>query len=210
MHIKWIICEVKEGFEKEFSIAQEQWGATRGATGFIGQIGGWDLNHSRTACIISFWKAEHYLKQFMKDTHDSIFFKNTQSEFYDTIQVGHFDSLSVRHDNYTPLLEALNYAEGIQVAEYIVRKEKVELFESVQKDIWVPEIKKIQGMLGTDIAKAIDNKPEYLVSTFWDKVQNLDKYAKQKMQEYTSINMKNDIKTIITRNILLSDSWRIT
>ncbi len=209
MHIKRIICEVKEGFEKEFSVAQEQWVEIRGIDGFIGQIGGWDLNRSRTAYIIGFWKAEYYLKQFMKNIHDKIFFKNSQSEFYDSIRVNHFDSLSVMDDSYNSLLEALNYAKVLQVTEYIVRSEKVEFFETFQKDIRIAERKRIQGVLGVDVAKATDNKPEYLVSTLWDTVQNFNKYTMQKMPEYANINLENDIKTIITGNILLSDAWRI-
>jgi hypothetical protein len=65
MHIKWIVCEIKNSFEKEFSTAQEQWIETQNSVGFIGQVGGWDLNHNKTACIISFWKNRDSLNLFM-------------------------------------------------------------------------------------------------------------------------------------------------
>ena len=79
MFIKWIVCEVKESFKKEFSIAQEQWIETKYSEDFIGQVGGFDLNNKNIACVISFWKNEHSLKLFMENTHDKVFHNNNQS-----------------------------------------------------------------------------------------------------------------------------------
>jgi hypothetical protein len=39
-----------------FSIAQERWGNLKDVDGFLGQIGGWDVNDPFEAGILSFWK----------------------------------------------------------------------------------------------------------------------------------------------------------
>jgi heme-degrading monooxygenase HmoA len=210
MHIKWIVCEIKNSFEKEFLTAQEQWIETQNSVGFIGQVGGWDLNHNKTACIISFWKNRDSLNLFMKNIHDKIFFNNSQSKYYDSIKVAYFDSVLKMEGEFDSLIETLNNGKILRVADCIVKKEKTEHFEKVQKNIWIPGMKKSHGMLGGKFSKATDNTSRYLVSTFWDSIQNHEKYIEQELPKYKNeSNMNNDIIRIVGRKILLVDSWKI-
>ena len=91
MYIKWIVCNVNPKNKNAFSIAQEAWKKTKNAKGFITQIGGWNINESHEACIVSFWKSKSALDNFMKEMHDVIFNKNNQIETYETITISRFD-----------------------------------------------------------------------------------------------------------------------
>ena len=146
MYIKWIVCEVKNNSEKEFSAAQEQWVETQNSDGFIGQVGGWDINNKNTACIISFWENENSLNLFMKNIHDKIFFMNNQSKYYNSIKVDHFNSLLNMEGKLNTLIDVLNNGKLLRIGDYFVKKEKNEHFETVQKNIWLPGMKKIKGM----------------------------------------------------------------
>ncbi len=91
MYIKWIVCNVYPKNKNAFSITQETWKKTKNAKGFITQIGGWNVNNSNEACIVSFWKDKSALEKFMKEMHDVIFEKNNQIETYESITVSRFD-----------------------------------------------------------------------------------------------------------------------
>jgi len=211
MYIKWIVCEVKDSFEKEFSIAQEQWIETQNSVGFIGQVGGWDLNHHKTACIISFWKNENALNLFMKNIHDKIFFNNSQSKYYNSIKVAYFNSVLKMVGKFDSLTDILNNGKVLRIADCIVREEKTAHFEAIQKKVWIPGMKKSQGMLGGEFSKSTANASGYLVSTFWDSIQNHEKYVKENLPKYKNeSNLNHDIIKIIGRNIRLVDSWKIT
>lgn len=211
MCIKCIVCEIKDSFEKEFSMAQKQWIKTQNSAGFIGQVGGWDLNHHKTACIISFWENENSLNLFMKNIHDKIFFNNSQSEYCNAIKVAYFDSVLKMEGKLDSLTEILNKGKMLRIADCIVRKEKSAHFIAVQKKIWIPGMKKSQGMLGGEFSQSTDNVLRYFVSTFWDSIQNHEKYVAQDLPKYKNkSNLNHDIIKIIGWKTRLVDSWKIT
>jgi len=115
MYIKWIVCEVKEGMKKAFSKAQEQWAVTSHSKGFVGQIGGWELNNKNTACILSFWENQEYLEHFMANLHDKVFFNNNQADYYDSIHVEYYTTTSSVSMTEVSLLGQINTATFFQV-----------------------------------------------------------------------------------------------
>ncbi len=72
MYLKYIICDVKKDKINEFSLAQEQWNQSAVAEGFVAQLGGWNTNNQKEACILSFWEHPKYLENFMVNFHDQI------------------------------------------------------------------------------------------------------------------------------------------
>ncbi len=210
MYIKWIVCEVKDNLEKEFSIAQERWIETQNSIGFIGQVGGVDLNNKRMACIISFWENECSLKLFMLKTHDKIFFNNKQSEFYNSIKVDHFNLVLKMEGEFEFLIDALNHGKFLRIAECIVKQDKVSHFETMQKEIWLPEMKNNKGMLGGGFSKDVNDATHYLVSTFWSSLKNHKEYVETNLSELKiESDVNNDTESIIGRQIILIDAWKI-
>ena len=90
MLVKHIICTVAPNNRRAFSEAQETWIQIRNTRGFIGQLGGWALTDGTAAHILSFWKNEIDLKNFMDHLHDTIFNNNRQVETYDSITISHY------------------------------------------------------------------------------------------------------------------------
>ena len=210
MYVKWIVCDIKNNYEKEFSLAQEQWIETRYAPGFIGQVGGRDLKNKKTACIISFWEKENFLKLFMKNMHNKIFLNNRQSEYYTSIHVDHFNSLFEMTGNFGSFTDALNSMNLLRIEDYKVVQDRAVHFEMVQKKVSFPELQKVKGNLGGNIAKALNDSSRYLLSTFWDAIENENNQPKQELVGYKAIaDLKNDIEQVIVRQILLVDSWKI-
>ncbi len=210
MVIKWIVCDIKNKFKKEFSLAQEQWIETQNAIGFIGQVGGWDLENKKTACIISFWENEKSLKLFMKNIHDKIFFNNNQSEYYTSISVDYFNSLLEMEVQFNSLIDTLNNVKMLKVEVWKVKQEKIKYFEMVQKNIWFPKMKKVKGMSGGYYSKAVNDSSRYLVSTFWDDIGDYKSYIERELTGHkVNANIKNEINQKTERQILLVDSWKI-
>jgi heme-degrading monooxygenase HmoA len=210
MYVKWIVCDIKKNFERDFSLAQEQWIATQEAVGFIGQVGGWDSESKKTACIISFWENENSLKLFMENTHDKIFFNNNQSEYYTSINVDHFNSLWEMKGNSNAFIDVLNKIKLLRIEDYIVIQEKSKHFEMVRENSCFSELKKAKGMFGCKILKAVNDVSRYLVSSFWDSIESYDNYLEQKISLHeVTTDAQDDINQVFIRQIILVDSWKI-
>ncbi len=116
MYIKWIICNVDSNKKTEFAIAQESWNKTKKSKGFIAQIGGWNVNNSDEACIVSFWKNKSALDKFMKEIHNVIFKKNNQIKTYETITVLYYN-LDNPNDTIERFKKNINNARSIRTVK---------------------------------------------------------------------------------------------
>jgi len=210
MYIKWIVCDVIERQRENFSIAQNEWYKTKKAGGFIAQAGGWDSKNKNKACIISFWKNKESLDFFMKNTHDIIFNKNEQVNTYSAITVSYFKSKLVMYGKTGLLTDAIKLAKFLRIADCEIKSKKIEHFEKVQKTIWFTGMKKSKGMLNGVFSQKSDNKCRYLVSSFWDGINNHKNYVKNKLPKYkVEADIKNDIIKMTGKQVLLVDSWKI-
>ena len=210
MYVKWIVCSIRKGLRKEFSNAQEKWIETQKAEGFVGQVGGWDINNENDACIISFWENRKSLEFFMRNIHDKIFYGNKQSEIYESISVVYFENiLEIKGSSYS-LTEAIKHGKLLSISDCSLNYRKADHFEKIQKAIWLPRIKKSNGMLGGLFSKTEIGIPRYLVSTFWDSIKNHNNYVKNKLPIFRAeIKVDKDIDIMIGKQVLLIDSWRI-
>lgn len=87
MLIKIIKCRVGEDSKDLFHHAQTKWTELKKVTGFIAQVGGWNLENSNEAIIIGFWESRKDYISFMSETHDKILDVNKQSTSYENIEV---------------------------------------------------------------------------------------------------------------------------
>lgn len=210
MYIKWIICRVKENERQNFSRAQEKWERTSGANGFIAQTGGWDLINKNEACIISFWKNKELYEIFMRDLHDEIINDNKQANTYNQIFVEYFTSIFIMEGAAGTLKEAIQKGNLLRIANCIVKPEKIKHFEIMQSEIWLPGMRVSKGMLGGMFSKNENNNLKYLVSTFWDNIQNHTNYSHNKLPHLQEeSDAANDISEITGKQILIVNTWRV-
>ncbi|MBM7702260.1 YdbC family protein [Metabacillus iocasae] len=87
MLAKTIDCQIPVTKKDAFLYTQQHWSALTHIPGFIGQLGGWDLEDETNSCIIGLWDDEYFYRDFMKNTHDSIFYQSGQQKIYDQLHV---------------------------------------------------------------------------------------------------------------------------
>jgi hypothetical protein len=179
MYLKWIVCDVKKDKIHEFSVAQKKWDQVAVAEGFIVQLGGWNVNNTSEACILSIWEHKYDLENFMKDLHDQIFENNRQSETYNSIRVNHF---YIESDiDSEAIIEMVKKSKNLIVSDYLFRSESVDTIPEFEN----PYI----------IGKNENNDSRLLVVNFIDQIDgNLDNIEIEKVEK---------------KRILLVDSWRV-
>lgn len=210
MFIKWIICEVKAKNKEAFSRAQEQWVATASAEGFIAQAGGWNLKNNSEACIIAFWKSEDHLKLFMKELHDTIFHSNEQEGTYESIHVVHYETQLTMEGSANSLVEAVRNARFLRVADCKVKSGKVTHFEKVQEEIWIPAMRNSKGMLGGKFSRSVLDQNRYLVTTFWNTLENHAYYSKNILPGCRQKSeVEDDTDSVSGKLVELEPSWKV-
>lgn len=169
MLVKWIRCNVPENKKAMFSQAQEQWDILKNSDGFLAQVGGWDRKHTSQAAILSFWRDNDAYQVFMEDQHNTIFKENEQESTYDSISVQIYEKL--QDINEQDILKLFSKGTILRIADCLVRDEKQDHFEWVQKNIWNVGLKKSDGMLAGVFCKNEKNHPNrYLVVSLWEHI----------------------------------------
>ncbi len=70
-----------------FSYTQQHWSALTHVPGFIGQLGGWNVEDETDSCIVGLWEDAFFYRDFMKNVHDSIFYQSGQQKTYTKLDV---------------------------------------------------------------------------------------------------------------------------
>ncbi len=210
MYLKWIVCKVENEFKSVFSEAQEKWVETKKTKGFMGQIGGWNLHNPNEACILSFWNDKNSLHYFMENIHDKIFTNSKQEKTYKSIDIYYFNLKFNMPGSEIDFTRRIKTASILRIADCKVKQEKIDHFEHVQKSVWLPGMKKTEGMLGGEFSISEKEMSSYLVSTFWDTKHNYSNYVKNNLSILQNkSNVKNDLLSITGKLILLEYSWRV-
>jgi heme-degrading monooxygenase HmoA len=210
MILKWIVCKVPDSKKEEFSCAQEEWKRLKGANGFIGQIGGWDLKNNSDACVLGIWKDLESYQHFMDHVHDQIFYKNEQKGTYESISVTLFESQFNIHGLYNEICDTLVKGKILRVADTIVYDNREEHFVEVQKEIWNLGMNKANGMNSGVFSKVIDATNRYLVTTLWRDEKSHQIYVDKTLpllRDKSEIH--KDIKSIQGRLVFLNDKWTV-
>jgi heme-degrading monooxygenase HmoA len=90
MLAKMMTCHVHDNQKDVFSYKQQHWSALAHVDGFIGQLGGWNIDQPTEAFVLGLWDNEETYQDFMKNTHDSIFYKSGQETTYHHLDVDIF------------------------------------------------------------------------------------------------------------------------
>ena len=161
MLIKWIRAEVQNVNMHLFTSSQEGWSELSKVNGFLGQVGGWNLNNSNEACILGFWRDLDSYHDFMNLNHDEIYERSNQKGTFTNLKTNLYE-LNFYINNNDPLL-FMNSVNIIRVAECMVKTEKIEHFKQMQKSVWNPGMSKSNGFFGGVFASETRTSTEFLV-----------------------------------------------
>lgn len=210
MYIKWIVCQVKPQTKEAFSVAQQKWNELQESKGLIGQVGGWNKKKQHEACIISFWEDKAAVDRFMANDHDRIFLKTRQAEYYEEISVVYYEAKMMMRGNEGNMLGALNRGQFLRIADCEVKPGKIEDFERMQKQVWIPGMQSAKGMLGGRFSQAELETSRYLVATFWEDEKDHREYVNAVLPDLRrKANAETTISQLEGKGLVLEESWKV-
>ena len=111
MFLKWIVCTVPDAMKDSFSEKQQKWREISNLSGFLGQVGGWDLKAPDDACILCLWKDQWTYNEFMEKHHDRIFENNNQNTTFEKIEVTLLELAAVLPGVHKNMLDCLQISK---------------------------------------------------------------------------------------------------
>jgi hypothetical protein len=202
MFIKRIVCQVDQDQKKAFSKAQEQWANIRNTKGFVGQIGGWQVENESTAVIISFWKNSNNYEFFMKHIHDGITHQNKQDAYYNAIKTSFYESLSTTLENKNNFKNSLIHAKVLKTTHIFLKKSMDEIFT---KPLLIKNLKENHWPY-LIISKNIKNPKSLFILSL---LENLDAKQEISYNKSVSYELKGFIENIKNESIILEKNWLI-
>lgn len=115
MLIKIIKCVVNKDSKDIFHLAQTKWTELKLASGFITQLGGWNVLNKEEAVVIALWESLDAYNYFMTEIHDKIMNTNEQQKSYEKIEVSLWQSDEIFSSNditsfkHSVLVEIVDY-----------------------------------------------------------------------------------------------------
>jgi heme-degrading monooxygenase HmoA len=206
MLIKWIKCEVDPYNKALFSKAQEQWKELKNVSGFLGQVGGWNVHNPFEAGILVFWEDDNAYQTFMKNEHDEIFMKSNQANTYQNITVTIYKKMfDISH---VEISKCLKKGGILFVAECYIGHEKQLHFEQIQEE-WNKGMSDSKGMLGCYFGKFQKNNEKYLVASFWEDT-SLRGYDENKFSSIIEVLQTIFSTKMVTGSLIeLNKNWTV-
>ncbi|SMO39188.1 DUF4937 domain-containing protein [Melghirimyces algeriensis] len=201
MFIKWIVCNVIPGETSLFSKCQEDWNALRYVGGFRGQIGGWDVKHSRSACIMGLWESQEAYQAFMRDFHDRIFCNSSQGETYDSIHINLSFGRKEFFEGGKTIAQNMSKGKVLCVSKWSIKPDQNEYFLEQVFPVWRQKLCKGNGFLGGLISQEKEKMERLLLITLWSKMKP-GSIRLPEVDEGGSIVQKRE-----ERMVLLKESW---
>ena len=210
MLLKWIVCTVPDEKKDRFSRAQGQWSALKNVDGFLGQLGGWNLNEPSQACIIAFWQDAARYRRFMSDVHDTIVDRSRQDDTYAACSVAIAEPVMDIPGSVPTILGALAAGGLLRVADCTLRDGRQAHFLEVQREVWNPAMGQAEGMLA-GVFNRIDDGPErYLVVSLWRNKAAHAAYVENMVPALrTRSGVEEDVAKLTGSIVYLEDAWRV-
>jgi heme-degrading monooxygenase HmoA len=210
MLLKWIMCRVSEELRVPFSTSQSKWRQLSQVQGFLGQVGGWDLKAKDEACILAMWQDESHYKQFMKLHHDKIVRHNHQMNTYESIDVSLLTPTYDMPGCRDSMMESLQEACALRIADCFVKPDREAHFAQMQKEVWIPNMCKAEGMLAGVFSKVEQDQSHYMVTSLWSSLESHNQYAEKlvpTLRECADVN--EDLEMIAGRLVPLDRDWLV-
>jgi len=210
MIIKKILCQVKNDELDAFSKLQAHWQSISTISGFLGQVGGWDIKHKYTAHIFSFWENKNAYDYFMKNVHDSIFINSNQLRTYTAIDVELFEEIHRIQGMEKDIISILGKSMFIRTALCEVKEGRTAHFKEMQRKVWNLGMNNTQNMLGGEFGVSIKDYNRLLVLTGWISEEAHEDYVRSHFPDLKrKARTDTDLKEIVGGQFIIEDSWRV-
>ncbi|WP_099156953.1 YdbC family protein [Virgibacillus ndiopensis] len=210
MLIKRILCNVNVNDARNFSEAQQKWNVLRDSKGFLGQIGGWSIKDTQTACIFSFWEDEEVYNYFMENEHDQVYVSSSQGSTFASINVDLFQKEFGISGSRQDIKAVVKHSNFFRTALSNVKKDRTNHFLEMQRTIWNPGMKQVEGMYGGEFARSLHHKRQFLVLTGWKDSASHQVYRSKYFPELRKIaEPEQDVKELDGEQFRVEESWRV-
>ena len=187
-----------------------KWGDLRYVPGFLGQLGGWNVQDPSEACILAFWENEEMYKEFMEKHHDPIYEKTNQRGTFDGIKVTACRSIADIPGLYDHMLLSLPEASLLRVTDQTLFTGHRERFLAKQQEIWNPGMKQSGGLLAGELGEALHDPNRILVATLWESEAAHQTYCDETLPLlHEKAHIEEDIEQVTGRVVRLEPSWLV-
>lgn len=211
MIVKLIRCRVEDGAHDRFMSGQQRWRPLAQVQGFVGQIGGWRADDSDEAVIVGLWRDKASYEAFMSDVHDGLFERTGQKGSYASSEVSLWDSLLDMPGAESAMPAAMGRGALIRIALCEVLPDRREHFQQVQRDVWLPGMNAVPGMLAGVFSRSQQDESRYLVCTLWESAGAHAAYRADTLPALREqAEVKGDCRSMEGLIVPIEPSWRIT
>ena len=206
MILEWMIYHVPDYLsvgDRACSLLPQQ-------PGFKAQIGGFNLDSANPqACTLTFWSTVRDYVKFMDQERDSALVRY-QERKREMIEVALFSATMTFPGEFPSVLESLEKATVLRVADCHIKTDRQDHFVAVERDVWIPGISWRDGMFAGIFSKALNSQSRFLVTTFW---QDLEAHASYHLNVYPDLsqtaNASEDVRNMNRSLVKLEPSWLV-
>ena len=210
MIVKLITCDVPPENRDRFSQGQREWSALSDVEGFEGQVGGWNSTNASQAVIMGFWRDQVSYDEFMRSTHDAVFGTNGQRGSYKSGSAVLWEQLHDMPGGCAKLTDSLGRAALIRTARCTVRADRLEHFQSAQRDVRRSDMRRAKGLLGRVFARDCHAPNLLFVCTFWRTEALHDRYRTEILADLcVQAQPDGDCESIVGMTVRMDASWTV-
>ncbi|WP_054710090.1 DUF4937 domain-containing protein [Bacillus sp. JCM 19041] len=211
MLLKYVICEVFPHKQEAFSFHQTSWSDLSQMSGFLGQVGGWDIFKANKAHIISLWENKEQYQSFMENDHDAIYDHSNQAESIATIAVDLFTISVPIHGLSDDPSAFLHKSSYIRIALSFIKPFKQASFTEKQKHLWNPEMAATKAMISGAFGESCKTDLHFITVTGWTSEYEHESYQLNLLPSLKAqAKTRDDIESIERAAFLPVEDWTVT
>ncbi|QXE02306.1 DUF4937 domain-containing protein [Terribacillus sp. DMT04] len=161
-----------------FNSGQASWGQLNTISGFLGQIGGWDIKDNQMAHIVSMWEDANSYHYFMNNMHDEIYQNIPQSPSIQHIEEGTF-AISLPFPEVKETADYFTDSSCIRIEQFLFNR--LQKFHFTQ--VLLPGMLSAGNVGRTLFGESYKQENLFLTVTGWDSLEKDECYPENRFPE---------------------------
>ncbi|SHE46290.1 protein of unknown function [Seinonella peptonophila] len=207
MIVTWTICKVPISQRQAFSEAQANRIQDLQIAGLIGQLGGWNVEKSSEASILTCWKDQHSYEQNYHQ-YQSICVSQHLVRYCSTQEYEKIIDIPGQVDEDF-LAGPINEDSLMKISDIRVKTGQREQFMLVQQSVWNLSMSHAPGMLGGFFAEEQIDRDRFLVVTRWRGEMEYQAYEDHLQPKLLDWTYGTDVQQFHGRCIKLEQEWSV-